>query len=76
MVDEAQRIDKYHYLISGNKSEQLFVKAGSHKVMEISFVNILGFTVVANLKFNIYGDSIVKRAKSDNIGTDIKNFKF
>ena len=51
---------KYHYFISGNKSEHLFVKVGS--ILESSFINILGITVVANVKFNIHEDSIIKRA--------------
>ena len=50
--------DKCHFLISGNKSENLFVNVGPYKIWESNAVKILGITVDASLKFNIHSDSI------------------
>ena len=54
--------DKCHFLISGNKSEHLFVNVGPYKIWESNAVKILGITVDASLKFNIHSDSILNIA--------------
>ena len=53
---------KSHFLISGNKYEQLFLNVGPYKIWESSVVNILGVNVDASLKFDTYGKSVVKEA--------------
>ena len=50
---------KCHFLISGNKSEYLFVNVGQYKIWESNAVKILGITVDASLKFNIHSVSIL-----------------
>ena len=52
---------KCHFLISGNKSEHLFVNVGPHKIWENTVVKILGVNVDASLKFNIHGESTVSQ---------------
>ena len=54
--------DKCHFLISGNKSEHLFVNVGPYKIWESNAVKILGITVDANLKFNIHSETILNIA--------------
>ena len=54
--------DKCHFLISGNKSEHLFVNVGPYKIWESNSVKILGITVEASLKFNIHSDRILNIA--------------
>ena len=54
--------DTCHFLISGNKNEHLFVNVGSNKIWESNVVKILGVSVEASLKFNIYGESILNKA--------------
>ena len=54
--------DKCHFLISGNKSEHVFVNVGPYKIWESNAVEILGITVDASLKFNIHSDSILNIA--------------
>ena len=55
-------VSKCHFLISGNKSEHLFVNVGPHKIWESSVMKILGVRVDASLKFNVHVESIVKKA--------------
>ena len=55
-------VSKCHFLIPGNKSEHLFVNVGPHKIWESSVEKILGVMVDASLKFNVHGESIVKKA--------------